>query len=135
MSQSSDEALLGEYTLARKQSTTQRWTFALNDDDTYLDFTEWDAYGEIRTKEKGGELLVSLTAHLSVLDGSSPTVVGKYLVLLLPGSADVAVEYPPKDGWFDIFLVNKVDASVDQLLVQGPATFDDATTDMREALT
>ncbi len=130
----SADPLLGQYELSRKQATTQRWTFAWHDDTDpdpeYVDFNDWDVYGEIRTKEKGGDVVISLTAHFTVADDD--TGDGKYLVLLLPGNVDAALELPSNDGWFDIFLVDKTDVALDQLLVEGPVPFNPATTAMSE---
>lgn len=129
------------YTLVLRQSATDRWTFALPDPaaaGTYVDMNEWDPYGEIRTTEQDGDLVLSLTALFSVEDGhedesdlGSDPVPGKWLVLDVPGSATASnTDFPRQNGWFDIFLVLKTDPDVDMLLIEGPVDFNPATTAM-----
>lgn len=138
MSTSPGEAILEQFELKRVQAADQRWTFANRltgesaDDPeaTYMDFSEWNAYGEIRSREKGGDRLVTLTAYFTVADDTGdPARPGRWLVLTIPREADVAVEVPDK-GWFDIFIEDKT-SKLTELLVEGPVTFNPATTDMR----
>lgn len=124
------------YDLELIQAQTFRRRFSWNqaptgDPASYADFNDWDFYGQVRAKEdRSSDLLLDLTAYLSVVDQTAGD--GKYLWLVIPGSGTAGLEAGPfnKTAAWDIFLVAKSDITVDQLLIQGGVSMDPSATDM-----
>lgn len=126
---------LEEYPLELVQGKTYRRRFAWRQpDDSYANFHDWNLYSQVRTKDNPdvADLLLDLGPFLSVADSTGAD--GKYLWLIIPGSAtaaltEVAAFVQEKARW-DVFAVSKADKTIDELVMQGPATLDLSATDM-----
>lgn len=123
--------------LALVQGKTRRLQLAWRQPDTsYLNFSDWDFYSQIREKEDPtSTLILDLKPFFTIADDTPGD--GKYLVLDLPGSATAGLSVrsfgATKNPSWDVFIVNKTDRTVDELVIQGPVTLDPSATDMTAA--
>lgn len=126
---------LEEYPLELVQGKTYRRRFAWRQPDaSYANLHDWNLYSQVRTKDNPAvaELLLDLGQYLSVADSTGTD--GKYVHLVIPGSATAGLtevsSFAKGAARWDIFAVSKTDLTIDELVVQGPATLDLSATDM-----